>query len=160
MFPLKISFRVFLLIPPLPRCDFILSSSLRCRPLLSSPSSDLAAVCRRGPLVPCRLPCATVVSSRASVPSCFLCDIVFVLFLTPVSLAPWHLCTKDNLPAGCGQSLLRSTISLGPNFPEDVPLAPCHCCTVGHLPADGNQLPPGSRNSSAQFLWFSAPPCS
>jgi hypothetical protein len=56
--------------------------------------------------------------------------------------------------------LPRSTISLGPNFPEDVSLSPCHCCTTGHLPAGGSQLPPGSTIFSGHFLGLSASPCS
>jgi hypothetical protein len=54
----------------------------------------------------------------------------------------------------------RSTLSLGPNFSQEVSLAPCHCCTAGHLPAGDSQLLPGSTITSGQFLWLSKSPCS
>jgi hypothetical protein len=68
-------------------------------------------------------------------------------------------CTAGNLLSGCGH-LPRSTVSVGPRFPEDVPLAPCHCCTAGRLPAGGSQLLPGSTISSGQLLRLSMSPCS
>jgi hypothetical protein len=83
------------------------------------------------------------------------CDIVFVL-----SLAQYHSCTAGHLPAICSQFHPRFTISLGPNFSQDISLAPCHCCTTGQLPAGGSQLPSGSSIFSGQFLSPSASPYS
>jgi hypothetical protein len=77
-----------------------------------------------------------------------------------MSLVLCYSYTASHHPAGCGQFLPRSTISLGPNFPGDVSLVSCHCCTAGHLPAGGSQPPPRSTISSVQFLWLSASPCS
>jgi hypothetical protein len=74
--------------------------------------------------------------------------------------APCRCFTVGRLPAGNGQPLPRSTISLGPNFPENLPFSLCHCCTTGHLSACGSQLPPGSTISSVQSFWLSVSPCS
>jgi hypothetical protein len=84
----------------------------------------------------------------------FWWDIVFLLYLTLLS------CTAGNPSSGCGHFLPRSTISVGPRFPEDVPLPPCHCCTAGRLPAGDSQLLPGSTISSGQLLQLSMLPCS
>jgi hypothetical protein len=80
--------------------------------------------------------------------------------LKPVSPASCHFCTVGHPPASCGQFLLRSTISWGPNFSEDVSLASCQCCTAGHLPTGGIQFFPGSTISSGQFRWLPVAPCS
>jgi hypothetical protein len=123
----------------------------------------------------CCLPGASVVSFRLSVLSGFLLQIylwfdssTYLLWTTvlhdcvPAAHDP---CTVPLLPAGhlparYGQLLLRSTISLVPNFPENISLAPCHCCTTRYFPADGSQLPAGFTVSSGHFLLHSTSLCS
>jgi hypothetical protein len=68
--------------------------------------------------------------------------------------------TASHHPAGGGQFLPWSTISLGPEIPGDVSSTPCHCCTARHLPAGGDQPPPGFTISSGQLCWLYASPCS
>jgi hypothetical protein len=84
------------------------------------------------------------------------CHNVLVVSPTIVSPVPCYLCTVGHPPAGCGQFLSRSTISLGPNFPEDVSLAPCHCCTTEHFSAGGSQLP--SESTIRSLCRFLSPP--
>jgi hypothetical protein len=79
-----------------------------------------------------------------------------MLSLVEYSLTKFPSCRTT--PARRVMFLPRSTICLGPRFPEDVPLAPCHCCMAEHLPAGGSQLL-GSTISSGQFLRLSTSPC-
>jgi hypothetical protein len=128
IFTLNISYKAFLSVPPLPRCDRCPELHLQCRSLLSTPSSDIVAVCRLGPLFACCLVAAvsglgplcivaflalpTSLPERPSFRGSW-CDIVFVLSLTSVSLVPCHSCTTGHLHAGGGQFPPGSTISPG-----------------------------------------------
>jgi hypothetical protein len=68
-------------------------------------------------------------------------------------LSRGYSCAGSHYPAGGGQFLPWSTISLGPEIPKDVSSTPRYCCTERHLPAGGDQLPLGLTISSGQFCW-------
>jgi hypothetical protein len=93
-----------------------------------------------------------------SVPS--WCSVPYRLFLVSEVSVSCIMPLLHSWSSPCGQFLLWSTISLGPEFCEDFYRVPCHYCMTGHLPAGGSQLPSGSTVSSAQFLWLLALPCS
>jgi hypothetical protein len=86
------------------------------------------------------------------------CYIVLVVSLAIVFPVLCHFCTVSHLSMCDGQLLPRSTVYLGPNFPE-FPFLPCHSCTEGHLPAGGKRLPTGFMITLGCFLHFLAGLC-
>jgi hypothetical protein len=60
-------------------------------------------------------------------------------------LAPCHFCTVGCPYSEGGELISRSTVSLGPNFLDDVSFSPCPFCMAGHLLSGGSRLPPGSQ---------------